>query len=163
MGLLDHGLADDCSVLEHVLKVDEITVVHVLCIVVCIVEVNDAFLVRIDDLLRKQQTGRDVPADFTGHIVSLNAVDYGVLVGVLLLDLLIIALNEAEDPVVGSVCLSDKGSLIAVTDIFLCDLEGTVCHDLVLDHILDFLNRCGSVELVAFVLNVFCSLSYLAV
>ncbi len=67
MRLLDEGAGDDGAVLQHVIKVDQIAVVHVLGIVVGIVEVDDALLMRLDDLLRQQHTHRQVLADLAGH------------------------------------------------------------------------------------------------
>ncbi len=48
----------------------------------------------------EQHTHRQILADLTGHIVALDAVDGGVLVGVLLLDFLVVALDEGENLVV---------------------------------------------------------------
>ena len=52
MWLLDHGLADDSSVLQHILQVHKITVVHMLGIVVRVMEMDDSFLVCINNFLR---------------------------------------------------------------------------------------------------------------
>jgi hypothetical protein len=41
-GLLDERAGDDGAVLQHVVEVDEVAVVHVLRVVVCVVEVDDA-------------------------------------------------------------------------------------------------------------------------
>ena len=42
VGLFNHGFADDGAVLQHILQVYEVAVVHVLCEVVGIMEVDDA-------------------------------------------------------------------------------------------------------------------------
>ena len=76
---------------------------HVLGKVVGIMEVDDAFLVGLDHVGRQQHAHGQVLGDLAGHIVALHRVDGGVLVGVLLLDLLVVALDEAEDAVVGGV------------------------------------------------------------
>lgn len=70
----------------------------------------------------------------------------GFLVGVLLLDLLVVAFDEGQYAVVRRVGLADKAAGIAIGDIALGDLEGPVRHDLVLDEILDLLDGpgCGS-------------------
>ena len=55
--LLDERAGDDGAVLQHVLEVHEVAVVHVLGIVVRVVEVDDALLVRLDDVLRAAGCG----------------------------------------------------------------------------------------------------------
>ena len=42
--LLDHGLADDGAVLQHILQVDQVTVVLLLCEIVRIMEMDDSGL-----------------------------------------------------------------------------------------------------------------------
>ena len=111
MRLLDEGAGDDGAVLQHVIKVDQIAVVHVLGIVVGIVEVDDALLMRLDDLRGEQHAHGQILADLAGHIVTLYAVDGRVLVGVLLLDFLVVALDEGEDLVIRRVV----GALEALT------------------------------------------------
>ena len=44
MRLLDHSLADDRPVLEHVLQVDQVAVVFLLCKIVRVVEMDDPLL-----------------------------------------------------------------------------------------------------------------------
>ena len=68
-------------------------------------EVDDALLMGLHDILGQQDTVGDVPADLAGHIVTLGGVDHRVLIGVFLLGLLVVALDEAEDLVVGGVGL----------------------------------------------------------
>ena len=45
---------------EHVLEVHEVAVVHVLRVIIRVVEVDDALLVRLNDVLRQQEAARDV-------------------------------------------------------------------------------------------------------
>ena len=101
VGLLNEGARDDGAVLEHVVQIDQVAVVHVLCEVVGIVEVDQAFLVCLDNVRGQQQAGGQVLGDLTGHVVALDAVDGGVLVGVLLFDFLVVALDQAQNPLVG--------------------------------------------------------------
>ena len=143
MGLLNQRAADDGAVLQHVVQIDQVAVVHVLGVVVGIVEVDDAFLMGLDDLRGQQHTHGQVLADFAGHVVALHAVDGGVLVGVLLLDFLVIALDEGEDLVVRRVVGTLQALHIAVGDIFTGNLKGTGLHDLILDQVLDLLHVHG--------------------
>ena len=161
MRLLYHSLTDHCAVLKHILQIHKVAVMHMLRIVVSIMEVNDPFLIGIDNLLREQKTCRDITAYLSCHVVTLHAVDYRVLVGVLLLDLLIIAFNEAEDPVICCICLSHQRPLVTVSYIAFSYLECTVCHDLVLDHILNLFNRDRPSEFLASVFNIISCFLYL--
>ena len=57
-GLLDEGAGDDRAVLEHVLQVDQVAVVHMLGEIIGVVEVDDALVVRVDDVLGQQHARR---------------------------------------------------------------------------------------------------------
>ena len=56
---------------------------------------DDALLMGLHDIRRKQNTAGDILTDLACHIVALYAVDSGVLIGILLLDFLIITFNQA--------------------------------------------------------------------
>ena len=146
---LNERAGNDRAVLEHVLQIDQIAVVHVLREIVGVVEVDDALLVRLDDVLRQQQAVGNVAADLAGHIVALRAVDDRVLIGVLLLGLLVVALDEAEDAVVRRVRAAHQTAGIAVGDVRLGDLKRPVRHDLLFDHILNFFHRRAAAQLLA--------------
>ena len=139
VGTLDHGAGDNRAVLQHILKVNEVAVVHVLCVVVGIVEVDNALLVCLNDLLGKEQTGGNVAADLTCHVVALYAVDGGVLICIFLLGFFVAALNQAQNLFIGGVGAANKGAGVAVSNILFCYLVSTVCHDLGLDQILNLL------------------------
>ena len=123
--LLNIGAGDDGAVLEHVVQIDEVAVVHVLGKVVGVVEVDETLLMGLDDLRVQQQAGGQVLGDLTGHVVALDAVDGGVLVGVLLLDFFVLALDQAQDALVGGVGLALEALDIAVGDIVAGDVMGT--------------------------------------
>ena len=146
MGLFDIGAGDDRAVLQHILKVDQVAVVHVLGKVIGIVEVDQAFLMCLHDLWVQQQTGGQVLGDLTGHIVALHAVHGGVLVGVLLLDLFVLALDQAQDALVGGVGLPLQALHIAVGDIVPGHIVGLDVHELVLHHVLYFFHVHRTVQ-----------------
>ena len=148
VGLLDERTGDDGAVLEHVLQIYQIAVVHVLGEIVAVVEVDDALTVGLHDVLGQQDPIGDVTGDFAGHVVALGGVDDGVLVGVLLLGLLVVALDEAEDLVVGGVAAADKASGVAVGDVVLGDFKGAVGHDLLFHQILNLLHTQTAVHLL---------------
>ena len=151
VGLLDIGAGDDGAVLEHVVQIDEVTVVHVLGKIVGVVEVDEAFLMRLNDLRVQQQAGSQVFGNLTGHIVALDAVDGGVLVGVLLLDFLVLALDEAQDALVGGVGLALEALDIAVGDIVAGNVMGLDVHELVFHHILYLFHADSAVECLTLV------------
>ena len=68
---------------------------HVLSKIVRVMEMDDALLMGLNDIRRKQNPAGDILADFAGHIVALDAVDRRVLVGILLLDFLVVTFDEA--------------------------------------------------------------------
>ena len=145
---LDERSGDDGAVFEHILKVHEVAVVHMLRVIVGVVEVDDALLVRLDDVLRQQDAVGDVAADLAGHVVTLRAVDDRVLVGVFLLGLLVVALDQAQDAVVGRVGAAHQTAGIAVGDVGLGDLERAMRHDLLFDHVLNFFHGGAAAELL---------------
>jgi hypothetical protein len=104
--------------------------------------------------LRQQHAHREVLGDLAGHVVALHGVDGRVLVGVLLLDFLVVALDEREDLVIGRVALALEVLHVAVDDVLAGDLEAVERHDLVLDHVLDFLDGDGVTSLCAFVADI---------
>lgn len=95
VGLRDKSTADNGTILQHILQIDQITVVHMLGKIIRVVKMDDALLMGLHDIRRKQNTAGDILADLACHIVALYAVDSGVLIGILLLDFLIITFNQA--------------------------------------------------------------------
>ena len=146
VGPLDQGVCDDGAVLKHILQIHQVTVVHVLGVVVRVMEVDDALPMGLHDV--GGQPLAQVPGDLAGHVVPLGGVHHRVLVGVLLLGLLVAALDEAEDLLVGGIALADQRADIAVGDVVLGHLIGPVSHDLGLHQVLNLLHRGGAVHLL---------------
>ena len=92
--LLNQRTGDHGAVLQHVLEVHEVAVMHVLRVVVGVVEVNQAFLMRLHDVLREQDARRQVAGHFARHIVTLRAVDHRVFVGVFLLRFFVVTFDQ---------------------------------------------------------------------
>ena len=124
---------------------------HVLSIVVRVVEVDYAFVVRVDYILRQQYAVGKVAAHFAGDVVALSGVDDRVLVGILLLRFLVVALDEAEYLVVGGVRLTDELTGITIGNIRLRHLVSTVRHNLMLDNVLHLFDRRRAPQLFAVV------------
>ena len=153
MGLLNHSSADNSSILKHILKVNEVAVMHMLCEVICIVEVNKTFLVRLDYLLGQKNSSRNILRYLARHIVTLNAVDGGVLIRILLLNLFVIALDERHNLLVGGIRLSYKLSFISVGYISLRKVERSELHNLAFNEVLHLLDACRAREIKAGSLN----------
>ena len=151
--LFDIGAGNNGAVLQHILQIHQIAVVHMLGEVVGIVEVDQTLLMCLYDLRVQQQTGGQILGDLAGHIVALHAVDGGVLVGVLLLDLFVLALDQAQDALVGGVGLALQALDVAVGDIVACYIVRLNVHQLVLHQILYFFHADRAVELLALVGN----------
>ena len=149
MGLLDKGAGNNRAVLEHILQIDEVAVVHMLGIVIGVVEVDDARLVGGHNLLGQQDALGDVLGHLTGHVVPLNGVDRGVLVGVLLLHFLVVALDEAQDAAVGRIGLAQETAGIAVSNILLGHFKSAVGHDGLLHQVLNFFHRRAAAHFLA--------------
>ena len=135
--LLNLGTGNDRTVLQHILQIDQITVVLLLCIVVGIMEMNNTFFMRLYNILRKKQTLCKVAGNLAGHIITLCRVDYRILVGIFLLKLLVCLIDQRQDVFIGCIGFTCDFSLIAVTYIFLSDLVATHFHDACLYHVLD--------------------------
>ena len=161
--LLDQRARDNGAVLEHVLQVHQVAVVHVLSKVIRIMEVDQALIMGVHDLLRQQHALGQVLGNLAGHIVALNGVDGRVLVGVLLLDLFVIALNQRQDLVIGRVLLALQALNIAIDDVVAGNLVAVETHDLVLDQILDLLDRNGVARVLACLGDVLRRINHLAV
>ena len=161
--LLNERARDNGAVLEHILQVHQVAVMHVLGKVVRIVEVNQALIVCVHNLLGQQHALGQVLGDLAGHVVALNGVDGRVLVGVLLLDLFVVALDERQNLVIGRVLLALQALNIAIDDVVASDLVAVETHDLVLDQILDLLDRNGMAGILACLGDVLSRVDHLAV
>ncbi len=161
--LLDQRARDNGAVLEHVLQVHQVAVVHVLSKVIRIVEVDQALIMGVHDLLGQQHALGQVLGNLAGHIVALNGVDGRVLVGVLLLDLFVVALDQRQDLVIGRVLLALQALNIAIDDVVAGNLVAVETHDLVLDQILDLLDRNGVARVLACLGDVLRRINHLAV
>ena len=163
MRLLDQRARDNGAVLEHVLQVHQIAVVHVLGKVIRIVEMDQALIMGIHDLLGQQHALGQVLGNLAGHIVALNGIDGRILIGVLLLNLFVIALDQRQDLVVGRVLLALQALNITIDDVAASDLVAVETHDLVLDQILDLLDRYGMAGLLTCLGDVLRRVDHLAV
>ena len=120
-------------------------------------EMDYAVCMSLNNICREKKTCRHILGDFACHVVALDGVDRGVLVGVLLLHILVVALDERENLLIRSICLTEKRLLIAICNILLGNLMGTHLHDLRLDDILNLLNRHRAITPSANARNFLCN------
>ena len=149
MRLFNERSGDHRAVLQHIIQIDQITVVHMLGVVIRIMEVDNTCLVSLHHLRGKQNAAGNILGHLASHVVPLHRVDGGILVGVLLLDLFIVALNQTQNPVVGGVGLAHQAAGIAVGNILLGHLERAMRHDGLLHQILNFLDGGAVTHLLA--------------
>ena len=151
---LNQSTGDNSAVLQHVIKVDEVTVVHVLCKVIGIVEVDKALIVSSNNILWKKLTLNEVLRNLTSHVVTLNRNNGRILVGVLLLDFLVVALNQRQNLVIGGVLVTLLVLDVAVNDVLTSNLKAVKSHELILDKVLDLLDSDGVSSLLTLIGNV---------
>ncbi|MPN21248.1 hypothetical protein SDC9_168627 [bioreactor metagenome] len=113
---------------------------HVLGVIVHVVKMDDARLMSLHDIRRQQQPLGNILGNLARHIVPLNGIHGGVLIGILLHDLLVVALDQAENLIVGGVGRPGQGAGVAVADIALGGLIGAVAHQLRLHQLLNLLH-----------------------
>ena len=94
VGFLNQGARDDSAILEHIFQIDQTAVMHMLGKIVCVMEMDDPFLMSFHDIRRQQKTFRDILADFSCHIIALYAVDSRILIGILLLYFLVVTFQQ---------------------------------------------------------------------
>lgn len=101
---------------------------------------NNALFMRLHNIFGKKDAGSKVFGNLACHVVALNRVYRRVLIGVFLLDLFVVAFDEGKDLVIGSVGMTLDVLHVAVNDVPTGNFKLLKRHDLVFDHILDFLN-----------------------
>ena len=149
MRSFDEGAGDDGAVLQHILQIDQIAIVHMLGEVVAIVEMDDALVMRLDDIGGQQDAVGDIAGDLAGHVVPLGGIDHRVFIGIFLLGFLVAALDEGKDLFIGGIAAAHQTAGVAVGDVALGDFKGAVSHDLLFHQVLNFLHRGGTVHLLA--------------
>ena len=138
--LLNQRFADHSAILQHILQVDQITVVFFLCKIIRIMEMNDSLLMRFHDLLRQKHTSGQILADLSGHVIPLRRVDHRIFIGIFLIYFFIDVLDQRQDPVVCGIGLSGQFSFITIPHIFLRHLVASHLHDAGFHQILDVLH-----------------------
>ena len=153
MRFFDHGAGNNRAILQHIFQVHQVAVMHVLGKIIGVMEVDDALLMGLHNILGQQNALGDILADLASHIVALHRVHGGIFVGIFLLDLFVVALDESQDLLVRGVGFTHQGTGIAISNITAGQGIGAVGHDLFLHQILDLLHRWCVAHNLAFVLH----------
>ena len=154
VGLVNKCFTDHRTILQHVLQIDQVTVVHMLGKIVRIMEMNQPFRVRLYNVLRKQQTSGQIPADLPCHIIPLYTVDDRILIGIFLHHFFIITFYQCQYTPVRGIALADKRSCIPVSHITSGYIESALGHNLVLNHVLHLFHGNRTVHTAAFKINI---------
>ena len=148
MRTFDQRSGNDGSILQHVLEIDKITVMHMLCIVIAVMEVDDALVVRFDDILRQEDALREITAHLACNVVALCRIHDGILVCILLFGFLIIAFDKGENAVICGIVLAIQRTGLEIGNVMIGQFKSTMCHDLVFHHVLDFFDTGRAVKLL---------------
>ena len=116
---------------------------------------NNTRFVGLHDLPGQQNTVGDVLGHLACHIVTLHRIDGGILVSVLLLDLFVVALDQAQNTVIRCIGLTEQAADIPVSNIDLGNLECAMGHDGLFYQILDLLHRGATTHFLTADLDAF--------
>ena len=84
---------------------------------------DETLVVSSNNILWKKLTLNEVLRNLTSHVVTLNRNNGRVLVGVLLLDFLVVALNQRQNLVIGGVLVTLLVLEVAVNDVLTSNLK----------------------------------------
>ena len=143
VGLVDLRAGDHRPVLEHVVQVDQIAIVLAHREIIGVVEMDQPVLVGLHNVLRQKEAARQVAADFPGDVVPLGRVDRRIFVGVLLLDQLVVAVDQRENPSVRRVGAAQRRAFVAVVHVGLRHFVAAHFHDARFDKILNVFDVGG--------------------
>ncbi len=153
MWLLNQRIRNHGAVLQHIFQIHQAAVIHRLGEIIRIMEVDDAFLMCIDDIRRQQETAGNILGYFTSHIVTLGRIHSRILIGILLLGFLVIAADQRKNLLIRRICLAYQSSLIPIGNIILGYGIGTLMHDLRFHHVLDLFHADTAVQCFALIHN----------
>ena len=132
--------------------------------IICIMKMYQPFFMGFPHFRWKQETLCNILADFPCHIVPLGRRQQWIFIGILLLDIFILTLNNCHNLPVRCVGLAHKLPPVTVCDVSSCHMESACLHDSLLHLILDFLYPHSTdgilthlFHLVCNLLNLFCS------
>ena len=141
MRLVDLNAVDNRTVLKHVLQIDELAVVKTqLSVIVGVMKVNDAFVVRLDNILGQQEPPGDVRTCNASDVVPLGRHHLRVFVTILGFPVFVLTIQQFLNGLVGGVALPNQLMLVAVLHILRGDILVLACHQLADDDVLDLLH-----------------------
>ena len=126
---------------KHILEIDQAAIEHRLDDVVHVVEVDRPAVVRHHDVCRHKESACDILGDLAGDQVALRGDDLGVLIRVLVHHATVGLIEDAEDAGVVGIALALKFLHRPVALICLGGGDVAVGRQLVVDHLLDGVDR----------------------
>ena len=76
--------------------------------IIGIMEMDNTLLMGLHNFPGQQQAFAQISGDLAGHIIPLGRIDHGIFIGILLFGLLVAALDQAQNPVVGGIAPPDQ-------------------------------------------------------
>ncbi len=141
LGALDQFSVHHRAVVQHVPDVDETAVKDGLHEIIGVMEMQDALVVRLGDLLGQQDAAGQVLGDFARDEVALRSRRERVFIGVLLHHVFVGVGDEAEDRLVRRVRLADERTVVAIENIRLRERIMALHHQPLFDDVLDVLDE----------------------
>ena len=156
MRFLNHRFADHRSVLKHILQVDQITVMFLLCKIIHIMEMDDSFFMCTYNLFRQKDTASQILTYFSCHIISLCRIDDRILIRIFLLHFFIHVFQKRQNSIICSIGLTSQFSLITIAHVLLRHLIPTHLHNSGLYHILYIFHMNSMCHLFCLLSNGIC-------
>ena len=103
-------------------------------------KMQNPLIMRISNLLWKQNSTSKILGNLSSNEIPLSRSNCRILIGVFLSYLHIIISNQRKDGIIGRICLSNQGSLIAVDNILLGKFCFIKLDQLHFNKILNFFN-----------------------
>ena len=108
-----------------------------LCKVIRIMKMDDSLLMCLHNIRREKESSGNILTHLACHVISLHTVDCRILIGILLLYLLVVTLQKAENLLICRIGFSYQRSFIPIGNIVSRHIVCAVFHQLVFHHILN--------------------------
>ena len=137
----NHFAVHNGAVVQHIANVNQAAVKNRLDKIICVMEMQNALLMCLGNLLRQHQALRQILRNLTGNQVALRSSHRSIFIGVFLHNVFIIIADQGKDGLISRIRLTHQRTLIAIDDILLRQLKLALFHQAMLNHILNILNK----------------------
>ena len=103
-------------------------------------EVNKTFVVSCNNVSIQQKALCNIFRNFTGHVVTLDRNNSRVLVRVFLFYFFVLAFQQGKNLIISSVCLTHQFVLVAVSNVFFCNIVSRSLHNGLFNKVLNCFN-----------------------